>query len=224
MSGNSRDLLQSVYRKLYETLGPQHWWPAETPFEVILGAILTQNTAWKNVAGAIANLKANNLLGFGAVCDIPTQALAYLIRPSGFYNQKSVKIKSFCQHVLSRWDGDLDGFLAQDAEPLRAELLQIRGIGPETADSIVLYAGMKPTFVVDSYTYRIFFRHGWIDESIEYDEMRDFFMRSLEPDVQLYQEYHALLVRTGNLFCRKKPLCASCPLDEFFEGRSRPRA
>ncbi|MEN6441309.1 MAG: endonuclease III domain-containing protein [Syntrophobacter sp.] len=222
MSGNSRDLLESIYHRLYETLGPQHWWPAETPFEVILGAILTQNAAWKNVARAISNLREYNMLGFGAVCDIPAQSLAFLIRPSGFYNQKTAKIKAFCQHVLSQWDGDLDGFLAQDAEVLRGELLRIRGIGPETADSIILYAALKPTFVVDSYTFRIFSRHGWVGEPLEYDELRDFFVRSLEPDVQLYKEYHALLVRTGNLFCRKKPLCASCPLNVFFEGQSHP--
>lgn len=220
MSGNSKELLQNVYRKLYDTFGPQHWWPAETPFEVILGAILTQNTAWKNVAAAISSLRENDILSFGAVCEIPQQTLAHLIRPSGFYNQKAVKIKSFCQHVRAEWGGNLDEFLSQNADALRAELLRIKGIGPETADSVVLYAALQPSFVVDTYTYRIFSRHGWVSETIEYEELRGFFMRSLEPDVQLYQEYHALLVRTGHLFCRKKPLCTSCPLNAYFEGQS----
>ncbi|MFZ2447801.1 MAG: endonuclease III domain-containing protein [Syntrophobacteraceae bacterium] len=217
MSGGRKELLHGVYDRLYEAFNPQGWWPAKTPFEVILGAILTQNTAWKNVVKAIANLRDNNVLSFQALCEIPAPSLAILIRPSGFYNQKTKKIKTFCEHLLSHWDGDLDRFLDQDAEALRSELLGIRGIGPETADCIVLYAAHKPSFVVDAYTYRIFSRHGWVDESISYEDLREFFMSALEPDVRFYQEFHALLVRTGHLFCRKKPLCESCPLNVFFD-------
>jgi len=215
--GNRRELLQDIYDKLFETFGPLGWWPAETPFEVILGAILTQNTAWKNVVKAIDNLNRNDALNFRAICDLPAPTLASLIRSSGFYNEKAKKLKAFCEHITRDWNGSLDDFLAQDGEELRSELLGIRGIGPETADCIVLYAACKPSFVVDAYTYRIFSRHGWIDETISYDELRDFFMEAIEPSVPFYQEYHALLVKIGHLFCRRKPLCESCPLNVFFE-------
>jgi len=225
MSGQRKELLQNVYQTLYDAFGPLSWWPAQTPFEVILGAILTQNTAWRNVAKAIANLRENNVLSFPAICEVPASSLALLIRSSGFYNEKAKKVKSFCQHILTEWEGSLDRFLAQETEALRSELLGIRGIGPETADSITLYAAFKPSFVVDAYTFRIFSRHGWIDETIGYDELRDYFMSALEPDVPIYQEYHALLVRTGHLYCRRKALCQSCPLNVFFDGsglRSAP--
>jgi endonuclease-3 related protein len=213
---NRTELLQDIYAALYDAFGPRGWWPAKTPFEVVLGAILTQNTAWKNVARAIENLRENNLLGFSEICAVPASALALLIRPSGFYNQKTKKIKNFCAHVTEHWEGDFDRFLDQDADTLRTELLSIRGIGPETADSIVLYAAGKPSFVVDAYTYRIFSRHGWVDESVAYDELREYFTTALDPEVAFFQEFHALLVHTGHLFCRKKPLCDSCPLNVFF--------
>ncbi len=216
MSSNRTALLKNIYSTLYDAFGPQGWWPAKTPFEVTLGAILTQNTAWKNVVKAIANLRENHLLSFSEICAAPAPALALLIRPSGFYNQKTRKIKNFCAHVLERWDGDFERFLDQDGDRLRSELLSIRGIGPETADSIVLYAALKPSFVVDSYTYRIFSRHGWVDESITYEELREYFTGALDPEVDFFQEFHALLVRTGHLFCRKKPLCESCPMNVFF--------
>jgi endonuclease III related protein len=214
-----QELLQSIFARLHAAFGPQNWWPAETPFEMILGAILTQNTAWKNVAVAIENLRENKLLSFEGICEIPAPRLAALIRSSGFYNQKTKKIKGFCEHVLGYWEGDLEKFLSRDAEELRSELLEIRGIGRETADSIILYAAFKPSFVVDAYTYRIFFRHGWVPESISYEDLWDYFMETLEPDVAFFQEFHALLVRTGHLFCRKKPLCESCPLNTFLDNR-----
>ncbi|MGA2401786.1 MAG: endonuclease III domain-containing protein [Syntrophobacteraceae bacterium] len=217
MSGNRKELLQAIYDRLLAVFGPQRWWPAETPFEVILGAILTQNTAWKNVATAIGNLRRYDLLRFDSVCGLSTHELATLIRSSGFYNEKAKKIKSFCNHILTKWGGDFEEFLTQETEALRTDLLGIRGIGPETADSIVLYAAFKPSFVVDTYTYRIFYRHGWVDESISYEELREYFMGALDSDVPLFQEFHALLVRTGHLYCRKKPLCESCALSVFFE-------
>lgn len=212
MSGYRTDLLKEVYERLFAAFGPRNWWPADSPFEVILGAILTQNTAWKNVAAAITNLRRYNLLSFERICDLGVADLAALVRSSGFYNQKAVKIKRFCDHIREEWAGVLEDYLAQDADSLRSDLLSIRGIGPETADSIVLYAAFKPSFVVDAYTYRILSRHGWVDESISYDELRDYFMGALEPDVPFYQEFHALLVKTGHLYCRRKPLCDSCPL------------
>jgi endonuclease-3 related protein len=220
LSANRKELLQEIYGRLIAVLGPQRWWPAETSFEVILGAILTQNTAWKNVATAIGNLRRYDLLRFDSVCGLNTHELAMLIRPSGFYNEKAKKIRSFCNHVLAEWGGSVEDLLSQDMEALRIELLGIRGIGPETADSIVLYAAFKPSFVVDTYTYRILNRHGWVEESISYEELREHFMGTLDPDVPLFQEFHALLVRTGNLYCRKKPVCESCPLNIFFERSS----
>ena len=209
-------MLREIYDRLFATLGSQGWWPAESAFEVILGAILTQNTAWKNVATAIANLRRHDLLNLGRICALSTPDLAVLIRSSGFYNEKAKKVKNFCNHIQANWGGVLEDFLAQDAAVLRSNLLEIRGIGPETADSIVLYAAFKPSFVVDAYTYRIFSRHGWVEEAISYEDLRDYFMGAMEPDVPVFQEFHALLVRTGHLYCRTKPLCDSCPLNIFF--------
>jgi endonuclease-3 related protein len=211
-------LLLGIFEKLFAAFGPQHWWPAQTPFEVILGALLAQNTAWKNAASAIANLKQNGLLSFEALCGVDGAHLEVLVRPSGFYRQKAQRIMTFCDHLQKKYDGCLERFLSQDMEPLREELLSIRGIGPETADSIVLYAAFKPSFVVDAYTWRILSRHAWIEETISYDDLRQYFMEALEPDVSTYQEFHALLVRTGHLYCRKKPLCQKCPLGVYFEG------
>jgi endonuclease-3 related protein len=216
LSTNRKELLPEIYAKLLDFFGPQAWWPAKTPFEVILGAILTQNTAWKNVAAAIANLRREDLLTFEDLCRIDARQLATLIRSSGFYNEKTKKIKTFCDHVLKKWEGILENFLAQDMESLRLELLSIRGIGPETADSIILYAAFKPSFVVDTYTYRILSRHGWVEESISYEDLREFFMGALDADVSLFQEFHALIVRTGHLYCRKKALCQDCPLNVYF--------
>ncbi len=216
MSGRRKELLREIYDRLFAAFGPQGWWPAESVFEVILGAILTQNTAWKNVAAAIGNLRRHDLLSFERICALSAPELAVLIRSSGFYNEKAKKVKNFCNHIQMQWGGVLEDFLARDEGILRTDLLEIRGIGPETADSIILYAALKPSFVVDAYTYRILSRHEWVEESISYEDLREYFMGAMEPDVPLFQEFHALLVRTGHLFCRKKPLCDSCPLNIFF--------
>jgi endonuclease III related protein len=215
LRANRKELLQQVYETLLSALGPQSWWPAETPFEVVLGAILAQNTAWSNAAAAIANLGRNGLLSLDSVCGINAPQLEALIRPYGLYRQKAGKILALCRHLATKWNGSLEEFFALDMEPLRAELLSLRGIGPETADSIVLYAAFKPSFVVDTYTWRIFSRHGWVEESISYDDLREFFMEAMDPDVALFQEFHALLVRIGHLYCRKTPLCQQCPLGVF---------
>ncbi len=204
--------LQKVFVCLFAAFGPQHWWPADSPFEVIVGAILTQNTAWKNVKQAIGQLRAHSLLTFEGILLLPQHELAPLIRASGYYNQKARKLKDFCEHLGNHWQGNLDRFLGQDMAKLRAELLSLPGIGPETADSIILYAAQQPSFVVDAYTRRIFHRHGCIPEVIGYEELRAFFMEALAPDVPHFQEYHALLVRTGHLYCRRKPSCDNCPL------------
>jgi endonuclease-3 related protein len=210
-------MLHKIHDRLLREFGPQHWWPAETDFEVIVGAILTQNTAWKNVKQSIGALRQNGILNFEGIHEIPVEELAPLIRSSGYYNQKAKKLKEFCNHLANRWQGDLAFFLSREMEPLRLELLTIRGIGPETADSIILYAAHQPSFVVDSYTYRIFSRHGRVYEDIGYEELRSYFMDSLEPDVAFFGELHALLVHTGHLFCRKKPSCGACPLNGWTE-------
>jgi endonuclease III related protein len=212
-----RTLIRSVFEQLLSTLGPQYWWPADSPFEVIVGAILTQNTAWRNVKQAIGKLRESDLLTSRAISAVPLSELAPLIRSSGYYNQKARKLKVFCDHLENHWQGQLNDFLTQDMEKLRTELLGLHGIGPETADSIILYAARQPSFVVDAYTYRIFHRHGWVPETVAYEDLRSFFMEAMEPDAVLFQEYHALLVRTGHLHCRRKPSCNSCPLHEWQE-------
>jgi len=217
MTDTHRTVMHRVFDRLFQAFGPQYWWPADTPFEVIVGAILTQNAAWRNVRKCIENLKAAELLDLKAMCAASAEDLAALIRPSVYYNRKALKLKTFCEHVRTRWEGDLDRFLTQKMEDLRPELLGISGIGPETADSIILYAAFQPSFVVDAYTRRILSRHGWAVEDSDYDELRDYFMNSLEPEAPFYQEFHALLDRTGHLFCKSKPLCDSCPLNGWRE-------
>ena len=214
LAGRRSSLLQ-VYKTLLEVYGPQYWWPAETPFEVIVGAILTQNTAWKNVEKATNALRNHGLVSFQELLHVSVEDLAPVIRSSGYYNQKADKLKTFCAHVGNHWQGNLEAFLEQDLHQLRSELMQLRGIGPETADSIALYAAEKPSFVVDVYTHRVFFRHGWVPEKLSYDDLRGFFMDCLPRDVSLFKEYHALLVRVGHLHCRRQPFCTGCPLESF---------
>jgi len=205
-------ILLDLYHRLYKAFGPRHWWPGDSPFEVAVGAILTQNTAWRNVKKAIVNLKANSLLSPEALYHLPAHDLATVIRPAGYYNIKARRLKHFVAFLFQESDGDLDCLLAEDLHTLRSKLLSINGIGPETADSILLYAGNKPTFVVDTYTKRILFRHSLLSEEASYDEVRDFFMDALAPDVAMFNEYHALLVHLGHLFClKRRPKCTGCP-------------
>jgi endonuclease III related protein len=205
--------IKGFYDALYKRLGPQGWWPADTELECILGAILTQNTAWKNVEKALGNLKKEGLISVEKLVLIPTAALAKLIRPSGFFNQKAIKVKNFIGFLMENYDGDLQKMLEEDTDILREKLIGIRGIGPETTDSILLYAAKKPTFVVDAYTYRILSRHGLISEDSTYGEMQEAFMDSLPKDAELFNEYHALLVRLGKEWCKKSPMCRGCPLE-----------
>lgn len=209
---NRQTILLDLYNRLLQAFGPRHWWPGDSPFEVAVGAILTQNTAWRNVKKAIENLKARNLLSPDAIYNLPVCDLASAVKPAGYYNIKARRLKHFVRFLFQESDGDLHRLLSQDLETLRAKLLSINGIGPETADSILLYAGNKPTFVVDAYTKRILFRHRLIPEEASYDEVRDFFMDSLEQDVAMFNEYHALLVHLGHRFCLKNnPRCRTCP-------------
>lgn len=204
--------LQDIYDRLFAAYGHQHWWPGETPFEVMIGAVLVQNTAWKNVEKAIQNLRERDLLEPHALADVPIEELAELIRPAGYYRLKAKRLHNLLRLVVDRYDGSLERMFETSQETLREELLATNGIGPETADSILLYAGDYPTFVVDTYTYRILTRHGWIGFEARYEEIKDHFESGLERDATLYNEYHALLVRVGHLHCRKTPQCAGCPL------------
>ena len=210
----TKALLQ-IYQKMFDALGPRHWWPGETPFEVIIGAILTQNTNWSNVEKAIKNLKTAGKLSPEGMYELSVTELAELIRPSGFFNVKAKRVKAFINWLFSRYEGNLSKMFAQKLQSLRSELLSVKGIGPETADSVLLYAGNMPTFVVDAYTHRIFSRHELIPEESTYDEMKSFFEENLPEDVQLFNEYHALIVNIGKTFCKTKKVCEPCPLKDL---------
>ena len=200
-----------LFEALLKRYGALHWWPADTPFEVCVGAILTQNTNWGNVEKAIANLKREGLLSVDALWEIDQERLAELIRPSGFFNVKSARLKWFLGWLLERY-GSLDAMFSGDWRRLREELIAVRGIGPETCDAILLYAGGKPSFVVDAYTRRLFSRLGLVREDDDYHQVRALFMNVLPPDVALFNEYHALIVEQCKRHCKKKPNCDGCPL------------
>lgn len=204
--------LKHVYRKLYQAFGPQHWWPADSPFEVIVGAVLTQNTSWKNVERALDRLRETGLLSATALYELPQEELAEAIRPAGYFRIKARRLKNLLEFIFTRYNGSLETMFETRLEKLREELLDVNGIGPETADSILLYAGQLPTFVVDTYTARVLKRHGWIEPEADYHAIKEHFEDRLKMDVNLFNEYHALLVRVGNRYCRKTPKCDDCPL------------
>jgi len=212
-----------VYDRLLRRSGPQHWWPAETPFEVVVGALLMAQTSWRNVAAAIDNLKQAGLLDPRALAAASVETIRALVRPAGLYRRKPGRLKGFCRHLMRVARGDLDRFFARDLETVRDELLGIDGIGPETADSILLYAGEFPTFVVDAYTVRIGRRLGWFATD-RYDAVKAFFESRLPRDVALYREYHALLVAHGKEICRPRPRCDVCPVRSacaYYRDRQR---
>ncbi|HBO43684.1 MAG TPA: endonuclease [Planctomycetaceae bacterium] len=208
-------ILQDVYRRLFDAYGPQHWWPGESPFEVMVGAVLVQNTSWKNVEKAIDNLRERDLLAPRALFDVPVEELSELIRPAGYYRMKAKRLHNLLRMVVETYDGDLDAMFAVNVHTLREELLGVNGVGPETADSILLYAGNLPVFVIDTYTHRVLARHGWIEYEIDYHGLQEHFESNLEQDVALYNEFHALLVRVGHKHCRKTPKCEGCPLADL---------
>ena len=216
--------LLSYYHALFTALGPQYWWPGRTPFEVIVGAILTQNTSWANVERAIVNLRRENLLHPAALDRVSTAKLARCIRPSGYFRQKALKLKAFVRFLRKEYGRSLTRMFRTPTAELRERLLSIYGIGPETADSILLYAGAHPVFVVDAYTRRILERHGQALPRDPYEQVRAQFERHLPRRVPLYNEYHALLVRTGKDWCRKSnPRCEACPLRSFLPQPSAAR-
>ena len=207
--------LKNIYARLFDSFGPQHWWPGDTPFEVAVGAVLTQNTNWGNVEKAIANLKNANALCPVAMDRMSEPRLAKLIRPSGYYNVKTARLKALISFLIRDYQGNIQRMKKGKPQELRKKLLGINGIGQETADSILLYAVGVPYFVVDAYTKRMFSRHGILSADSEYEEIQELFHRNLARDAGLYNEYHALIVKTGKTFCRPRdPLCGDCPLSE----------
>jgi len=209
-------MLSSYFDALFAAHGPQHWWPGRTRFEIIVGAILTQNTSWTNVERAIHNLRDARMLSTQAVRRVRSTRLAQLLRPSGYFRQKTKTLKAFVNFLYSSYAGSLGRLFATPTAVLRHQLLALRGIGPETADSILLYAGKHPVFVVDAYTRRILQRHGHVHSKIAYDEIGKMFESSLPADHQLFNEFHALIVHVGKHFCRKtNPACSHCPLNPF---------
>jgi endonuclease-3 related protein len=211
-SSQSRQSLLQIYDLLHSSYGPQHWWPGETPFEVIVGAVLTQNTAWQNVAQAIANLKREGLLEPGALLQAEPDRVKALLGPAGYYNVKYNRLVSLLR-FLDRHGRDLEGLRSLRLDELRVELLEVNGVGPETADSILLYALGLPVFVVDAYTRRLFSRLGyeWMEKA-SYDQVQRFFIEALPQDTAFYNEFHALIVVHSKGTCRKKPVCAGCCL------------
>ncbi len=205
--------LVQIYEKLYASFGPQHWWPGETPFEVAVGAILTQNTNWGNVEKAIENLKKNRLLRPSALHALSHARLAELIRPAGYFNIKAKRLKNFIAFLMNEYHGSMHRMRREDVGSARKKLLSVNGIGPETADSIILYALEKPVFVVDAYTKRVLSRHTILDQDASYDAFQKLFHAKLRENVSLFNEYHALIVRLAKENCRTRPVCTGCPLE-----------
>ena len=220
--------IQQIHDILLKEFGPQHWWPVtengklhpeysdgpkneKQQLEVIFGAILAQSTSWKNVEKAVINLNKNNLIDINKILMINNEKLAEIIKSSGYHNQKAKKLKNFCGFLTKSYGGSIKNFFENDIPKLRDELLSVNGIGPETADSIMLYAAKKPIFVVDAYTKRVFNRIGFKESS--YDELQDLFHKSLPNNERLFNEYHALIVELGKNTCKKAPLCEECPVN-----------
>lgn len=204
--------LQEIYDRLLAAFGPQAWWPAESPFEVMVGAILTQNTSWRNVERAIEQLRTHDCLSPQGIHSLAVDELAELIRSAGYFRVKARRLKNLVSYLFEHHAGSLESFFSVSLPRLRQELLQINGIGPETADSILLYAGHLPSFVVDNYTARVLKRHGWADPAAGYHELQSLFHAELPAEPQLFNEFHALVVQLGKEFCRPRARCEGCPL------------
>ncbi len=206
-------LLSTIYKALFKKFGPQGWWPGDTPLEIAIGAILTQQTTWKNVEKAIASLKKAKALSAKAIWDLPDKEVEALIRSAGYFRQKTKKLKIFCQHLLRYYDGKIEALVEKPLEEARKELLHLWGIGDETADSILCYAGNRKTFVIDAYTKRIFSRLKILTTD-SYEKLKRFCEEKLPQDLYVYQEFHALLVALGKDFCKPRPKCDKCPLSK----------
>ena len=204
-----------MYDAMLDRFGHQGWWPGDGPLEVCIGAILTQNTNWTNVEKALANLRAAHAVSISALHQMDRDALAELIRPAGYYNIKAKRLKNFIACVYESYRDDIEAFLARSVATLQEELMCINGVGRETADSIILYAAEKPTFVIDRYTCRIMARHGLICPEDDYEQVKDLFESYLPEDLDLWKDYHAQIVAVGKQYCRPTPKCAGCPLESF---------
>ena len=211
----SGERLVEMFDLLLKGFGPQNWWPADTELEMMVGAVLTQNTNWKNVEKAIQNLKRKGMLSVDALHSLPTNEVAQEIRPAGYFNIKARRLKNLIQFIMEQYEGTISLFLEEGTQSLREGLLSVNGVGPETADSILLYAARRPIFVIDTYTHRILSRHGMIDEEAGYYDLQELFMDHLPDNADLFGEFHALIVRVGKDCCRKKPLCNQCPLEKW---------
>lgn len=207
--------LMEMFDLLLNHFGPQNWWPAENELEIMVGAVLTQNTNWKNVEKALGNLKEGNLLSLDALQSMPSTDLAERLRPAGYYNVKTTRLKNLINFIMGKYCGDISSLLKEETGELRDGLLSVKGIGPETADSIVLYAARRPVFIIDTYTHRILHRHDLVDDQVTYHDLQELFMDNLTDDVELFNEFHALIVRTGKEYCRSKPKCSLCPLEQW---------
>jgi len=214
-----KTLLMKIYWKLFKAYGPRHWWPGETSFEVMVGAILTQNTSWGNVEKAIQRLKGEGVLNPEGIHYLKKSQLASLIKSSGYYRIKANRLKAFVDFLFDKYGGDIEKMREEPLGKLREKLLGVKGIGPETADSILLYGLRKSIFVVDAYTKRILSRHGLISEKASYEEVQNLFMDHLPNDEKLFNEYHALFVHLGKTVCKKMPKCDICPLQKVGNGK-----
>lgn len=223
-SDKRQSTLRRVYIRLYRRWGPQFWWPGRTRLEIAVGAILTQNTAWSNVEKAISRLRKAKALNLPRLHGASLDTLAEWIRPAGYFRVKARRLRAFTTMVHERFGGDLRKLFALETDALRRTLLEVNGIGPETADSIVLYAGWRPVFVVDAYTRRFMARHGWIRRDATYDDIARVFTESLPCDVHLFNEYHALIVALGKYLCRPNPRCEECPLRDLLPRGGRRAA
>ncbi len=214
----SSNLFLRVYNRLYTHYGPQNWWPGESNLEVMVGAVLTQNTNWTNVEKAIVNLKNSSQLSFSCLHEMPVEELAEYIRPAGYYNIKARRLKNLFQMIEDDYEGEISFLFDDSLDGSRENLLRVKGVGPETADAILLYAAQKPIFVIDTYTHRVFSRHQLVEEDTDYYSLQQEFLDSLPADVSLFNEYHALIVAVAKEFCKKKkPRCSNCPLQRVEE-------
>ena len=216
MDNSRQDLLAGIYSRLIDKFGHRRWWPGETADEVVIGAILTQSVSWRNVEKAIDNLKKDNLLSLKAIENSSVSRLASLIHPTRFYNEKARKLKNFTKWFFSKYQGSFELMFSREVDKLRQEMLDINGLGEETVDSILLYAGNKMAFVIDAYTIRIMTRLGIAEDTWKYREYQRLFMDNIEKDVGLYNDFHAQMVKLGHVYCRKNsPLCPQCPLQDL---------
>ena len=216
MVDEKKDIVVDIYQRLHKEFGDRYWWPGDSAEEVVIGAILTQSVSWKNVEVAISRLREKGLLSLQALHQTDVSQLAPLIKSTRFYNEKARKLKNFTSWIFASYGGSLDSMFSREMWGLREELLTVKGLGEETVDSILLYAGNKNIFVVDAYTVRIFLRLGLAEDSWRYRDYQEFFMNNVQPELKIYNDYHAQIVRLGHLYCRKNnPLCKQCPLQEL---------